>query len=656
MAYNTGNPIGSKSPKDLSDNAQNLDLLMLGGNPSYPDRKGVSRKSWKGMEDEHNADQLRRESEFDSVQSENASRFRTFLLSSGYQYIGDYDSDGPLTVTELNQVLKKDGELWRARADLLLPYLTVDNWSLDVTRFVPVGDAALRQELGSPVGASMIFGDRLPLAQAIDSGIQMFLSAGARSIWELAHLVTNRPFLADPNTWDWLPALQAAIDSAGAWYLPDDNGNLAIYTISKNLQIRKNGSLSIFGPVADRPRAQIRTTRTFTDRSMLRQWDESWYTGGETSRDDRPLSLESYAELIDRYLNLRHVSFYVDSDAGGEVSCLDLVAMQETSRIEGVIFSGRQGIAKGWPIRIRAGGGTEVSMNGCSIRGVVVYRDGWRGELKCVGSGSDLDVDGWITTNTEHTESPFQFSTIDVTMRNVHSEAYSVGNPTFKSTGTAGFSFSNGFVVVKDLQGDVFDGDGPPVLGSNTIYPVGGLSSNVTNRNSINLVVDRSGGGSTSTIRKVKLVPKNMGMISRISSYLRNHLICNDASGNTLSISPSSTSLILGGTSNNILESIQLPYKLGGGLDPNHYVDVTLFGRRISSGNPALLRVRLMQCNNFSGFAPRTAKVVENDNWPGTITLSLAGDYFTLATDDPGGVANVTATASGSVYFNAVNF
>ena len=655
MTHNTGNPIGSTSPKDLSDNTRNLDYLCLGPNHSYLDRKGVPRKSWKGMEGEHSADQIRREEEFERTLAEKNSQFRAFMLSSGYQYIGDYDADGPLRVSELNQVLKKDGELWRARADLKLPHLTVDNWAQDSLNFIPVGDAALRQELSSPRGASMVFGERLPLAQAINSGIQMYLSAGARSIWELSHLVTSRPELDDPNTWDWFPALQAAIDSGGSWYLPDDYGNLAIYMISKNLQLRKNASLSIFGPLGDRPRAQIRTTKTFIDRSMLRQWDESWYSSSETSKDDRPSSLEAHTALIDRYINIRHVSFYVDSDSGGEVSCLDFVAMQETSRLEGLIFSGRQGIAKGWPIRIRAGGGTEVSMNGCSIRGVVVYRDGWRGELKCAGSGSDLDVDGWITANTVHTESPFQFATIDVTLRNVHSEAFSVGNPTFKSTSTAGFSVSNCFVVIKDLQGDVFDSDGPPSLGLNTIYPVGGLSSNVTNRDSINLVVDRSGGSSSSTIRKVKLVPKNMGMISRIGSYQRNNFVCQDASGNALSVSPSSTNFILSGGSNNAVTPIQIPYRLGGLTDPNHYVDVVLFGRRASSGNPALLKVRLMQNNNFSGFAPRNAKIVENDNWPGVVTLSLSGEYYSVVTNDPDGVLNITATASGSVYFNSVN-
>ncbi|WP_109512773.1 SGNH/GDSL hydrolase family protein [Pseudomonas ovata] len=45
MAYNTGNPLGSSSPKDLSDNAHNLDIAMNGPALSFTDRFGVSRYS-----------------------------------------------------------------------------------------------------------------------------------------------------------------------------------------------------------------------------------------------------------------------------------------------------------------------------------------------------------------------------------------------------------------------------------------------------------------------------------------------------------------------------------------------------------------------------------------------------------------------------------
>ena len=101
MAYNTGNAIASTSPEDLSDNARNLDYLVNGENASYPDRKGVPRKSWKGMEGEFNADQsdraeeyaadkLGRDTEFVGDQADRVLEFNTFLESSGYETPVDY--------------------------------------------------------------------------------------------------------------------------------------------------------------------------------------------------------------------------------------------------------------------------------------------------------------------------------------------------------------------------------------------------------------------------------------------------------------------------------------------------------------------------------------------------------------------------------------
>ena len=48
--YNTGNPVGSVDPKDLYDNAQNLDNIVNGSEHSYSDRKGVTRRSLTGID------------------------------------------------------------------------------------------------------------------------------------------------------------------------------------------------------------------------------------------------------------------------------------------------------------------------------------------------------------------------------------------------------------------------------------------------------------------------------------------------------------------------------------------------------------------------------------------------------------------------------
>lgn len=82
--------------------------------------------------------------------------FAEFILSSGYEFVGDYDADGPLTLTRLNQIFRKDGEFWRARPTLGLPYTTLGNWPVDQPKFVPSGDAALRQDLQSADGAKRL--------------------------------------------------------------------------------------------------------------------------------------------------------------------------------------------------------------------------------------------------------------------------------------------------------------------------------------------------------------------------------------------------------------------------------------------------------------------------------------------------------------------
>lgn len=48
--YNTGDPLGTVKPENLYDNTENLDYLMMGTEHQYPDRLGVGRKSWAGIE------------------------------------------------------------------------------------------------------------------------------------------------------------------------------------------------------------------------------------------------------------------------------------------------------------------------------------------------------------------------------------------------------------------------------------------------------------------------------------------------------------------------------------------------------------------------------------------------------------------------------
>lgn len=49
--YNTGNPIGSKDPRDLYDNAENLDQAVNTKSKTWRDRFGVLRPSLAGATD-----------------------------------------------------------------------------------------------------------------------------------------------------------------------------------------------------------------------------------------------------------------------------------------------------------------------------------------------------------------------------------------------------------------------------------------------------------------------------------------------------------------------------------------------------------------------------------------------------------------------------
>lgn len=147
--YATNNPLGSMDPKDLFDNAQNLDFALNDITQAvWRDRFGRNRTTMWGMEQA-----------FSSQLLSQKQRFDTFIQSSGYEVVGEY-ADGPLTITEYNQLIRYQNEFYKLTAATTLPFTTTGNdatsWANDSLHFVSVGDAALRQELAAPGGASLI--------------------------------------------------------------------------------------------------------------------------------------------------------------------------------------------------------------------------------------------------------------------------------------------------------------------------------------------------------------------------------------------------------------------------------------------------------------------------------------------------------------------
>ncbi|HID7906179.1 TPA: hypothetical protein ACXIE1_004345 [Pseudomonas aeruginosa] len=139
--YATGNPLGSKDPRDLYDNAENFDAAMNDRtNVAWRDRFGVSRKTWLGIEDQVN----------------------TFLARSGFelpplQYVDGY----PLTVDRSTQTIERGGNLYSVKLPSSFPVVLSGNWSEDEGLLVVRGDQSLRQEITStsPSEGSSIIGN-----------------------------------------------------------------------------------------------------------------------------------------------------------------------------------------------------------------------------------------------------------------------------------------------------------------------------------------------------------------------------------------------------------------------------------------------------------------------------------------------------------------
>ncbi|MFJ4116980.1 right-handed parallel beta-helix repeat-containing protein [Pseudomonas psychrophila] len=177
MTHNTWNPIGSTSPKDLSDNARSLDLLVLGDNPAYLDRNGVPRKSWKGMEQEHANDQARRYTEyaqdeaqrgaeFGAAQDARALQFNTFLDASGYEPPISYAPG--ILLDRTTQTVTYLGNVYRAKGSLI-PF-TTSNWVNDEAKLKLVGDDSLRQDMANttdPTKGGVVLGRGVVAVESI---------------------------------------------------------------------------------------------------------------------------------------------------------------------------------------------------------------------------------------------------------------------------------------------------------------------------------------------------------------------------------------------------------------------------------------------------------------------------------------------------------
>ena len=258
MAYNTGNPPGSTSPKDLIDNAEDLDYLMTGSGASHPNRLGVPLKSWKGMEAEHNADQARRENEFDNDQSrresefdadqarresefdeyqarhesefdaaqiDRATQFNFFMDASGYEEPIPYAAG--IVLSRVTKTVLYLGNIYRVRTEFMP--LTTTNWATDGPKLKLVGDDSLRQDManttdlgkggamlgrGSVTVESLADLSQLPKTRKLTAMLQLKGKSGSfyYDSTNLSAMVT-----ADPLKGVYVPPASDPTGATGAW-------------------------------------------------------------------------------------------------------------------------------------------------------------------------------------------------------------------------------------------------------------------------------------------------------------------------------------------------------------------------------------------------------------------------------------------------------
>ncbi|MEV1657195.1 hypothetical protein ABZR11_28555 [Pseudomonas aeruginosa] len=141
--YATGNPLGSKDPRDLYDNAENFDAAMNDRvNTTWNDRFGVTRPTLKGYEEQ----------------------FNYFLAGSGFENPPLIYVDGsPLTVDRATQIIDRGGNLYSVKLPSSFPVVLSGDWSEDEGLLVVRGDQSLRQEITStsPSEGSSIIGNSI---------------------------------------------------------------------------------------------------------------------------------------------------------------------------------------------------------------------------------------------------------------------------------------------------------------------------------------------------------------------------------------------------------------------------------------------------------------------------------------------------------------
>ena len=210
--YNTGNAIGSTDPRDLYDNAQNLDTAMHTPETTWTDRLGNARQSWAG--------------------------------ATGYQQLGDYAAG--IQVTTYNQVIRASGEYWRAAAGTALPYTTTGVGMPESGKFVSVGDATLRADLVAAGGSDIVGFQQAGAGAVVRTAQDKMREWVSVKDFGASSAATAAANLAA------FKAAAAAVTAGGKLFVPVDSASYSIDTsggLSSAVEINKPMEVVIEGAV-----------------------------------------------------------------------------------------------------------------------------------------------------------------------------------------------------------------------------------------------------------------------------------------------------------------------------------------------------------------------------------------------------------------------
>ncbi|MDA4046274.1 phage tail fiber protein [Klebsiella pneumoniae] len=108
--------------------------------------------SQQDKESDFLSSQSQREADFVESQTDRENRFQTFLDSSGYVFLGDYEN-GPFQFSARNQYIRYNNQYYRLNAATNVGFTTTGtdatSFANDVTHFVLMDGDTLRQNLGS---------------------------------------------------------------------------------------------------------------------------------------------------------------------------------------------------------------------------------------------------------------------------------------------------------------------------------------------------------------------------------------------------------------------------------------------------------------------------------------------------------------------------